>query len=126
VNQLESFLTNNLNTFIVIVVRVGGMGAVMLLINWCLALIPVAAIPLLALVSYYFVNVIHPKYQDVRSSVGALNSRLENNIGVIETVKAYTTERFETGRVRDASGDYLDAQWDAITTRFSSSPPCRP
>jgi len=118
VNQLESFLTNNLNTFIVIVVRVGGMGAVMLLINWRLALIPVAAIPLLALVSYYFVNAIHPKYQDVRSSVGALNSRLENNIGGIETVKAYTTERFETGRVRDASGDYLDAQWDAITTRI--------
>jgi len=118
VNQLENFLTTNLNSLIAIVVRVGGMGLVMLLINWRLALIPVAAIPLLGYLSHRFVRAIHPKYQDVRSAVGALNSRLENNIGGIETVKAFTTESFETDRVRDASRDYLDAQWDAIRTRI--------
>ncbi|MFB6136675.1 MAG: ABC transporter ATP-binding protein [Halobacteriaceae archaeon] len=118
VNQLEGFLTNNLNSLITIVVRVGGMGLVMLLINWKLALVPVAAIPLLGYVSYRFVKAIHPKYQDVRSAVGKLNSRLENNIGGIETVKAFTTERFETDRVRDVSREYLDSQWDAITTRI--------
>ncbi|WP_435102971.1 ABC transporter ATP-binding protein [Halarchaeum sp. P4] len=118
VNQLEGFLTNDLNMFINIVVRVGGMGVVMLLINWRLALIPVLVIPLLGLVSHWFVTTIHPKYQDVRQAVGALNSRLENNIGGIETVKAFTTERFETERVRDASEEYLDSQWDAITTRI--------
>ncbi|GAA0653702.1 ABC transporter ATP-binding protein [Salarchaeum japonicum] len=118
VNQLENFLTTNLNSLIAIVVRVGGMGAVMLLINWRLALIPVAAIPVLGYISHWFVRAIHPKYQDVRSSVGALNSRLENNIGGIETVKAFTTESFETDRVEGASRDYLDAQWDAITTRI--------
>jgi len=122
VNQLEGFLTNNLNSLIVIVVRVGGMGAVMLLMNWKLALIPVAAIPLLGLVSHAFVRRIHPKYRDVRSSVGKLNSRLENNVGGIETVKAFATERFETGRVEDASREYLDAQWDAITTRIGYFP----
>jgi ATP-binding cassette subfamily B protein len=118
VNQLEGFLTNNLNSLITIVVRCGGMGLVMLLINWRLALIPVAAIPLLGYASHRFVEVIHPKYQDVRSAVGLLNSRLENNVGGIETVKAFSTEAFETDRVSDASRDYLDAQWDAITTRI--------
>ena len=118
VNQLEGFLTNNLNSLITIVVRVGGMGLVMLLINWRLALIPVAAIPLLGFVSYYFVQAIHPKYQAVRKAVGMLNSRLENNLGGITTVKAFTTENFETDRVSDASREYLDSQWDAITTRI--------
>ena len=122
VNQLEGFLTNNLNSLITIVVRVGGMGAVMLLINWRLALIPVAAIPALGYLSYWFVETIHPKYQEVRSSVGKLNSRLENNIGGIETLKSFTTEPFETDRVRESSREYLDAQWDAITTRIKFFP----
>jgi ATP-binding cassette subfamily B protein len=122
VNQLEGFLTTNLNSLITIVVRVGGMGAVMLLVNWRLALIPVAAVPVLGYLSYWFVKAIHPKYREVRSSVGKLNSRLENNIGGIETVKAFTTERFETDRVRETSRSYLDAQWDAITTRIKFFP----
>jgi len=125
VNQLENFLTNNLNSLIRIVVRVGGMGLVMLLLNWQLALVPVLTIPLLGAVSYWFVRIIHPKYQEVRSSVGALNSRLENNIGGIETVKSYNKEEFEHSRVEDASRGYLDAQWDAITSRIKFFPTLR-
>ena len=122
VNQLEEFLTNSLNTAIRIVVRVGGMGAVMLAVNWRLGIIPTVVIPVLAYASYVFVGRIHPKYQEVRSAVGGLNSRLENNIGGIEVVKSYTREGFEVDRVADASRSYLDAQWDAITTRIKFFP----
>ena len=122
VNELESFLTNGFNQGIRIIVRVGGMGAVMLLINWRLGIIPTLVIPGLALASYLFVRIIHPKYQDVRSAVGGLNSRLENNIAGLEVVKAYSREEFETDRVEDASQEYLDAQWDAITTRIKFFP----
>ncbi len=125
VNQLEDFLTSRLNSLIRIVVRVGGMGLVMVLLYWQLALIPVVVIPLLAAASYWFVSVIHPKYRDVRSSVGALNSRLENNLGGIEVIKAYDREGFERERVEGASRDYLDAQWDAITTRVKFFPSLR-
>lgn len=125
VNQLEQFLTDRLNTGIRIVVRVGGMGIVMLLLNWQLALIPVIIIPMLGGASYAFMRFIHPKYQDVRSSVGALNARLENSIGGIEVVKAYGTESFESDRVERASHDYLDAQWDAISTRIKFFPTLR-
>jgi ATP-binding cassette subfamily B protein len=125
VNQLEGFLTNNLNTAIQIVVRCGGMGAVMLAINWRLGIIPTLVIPLLAYASYWFVKAIHPKYQEVRSSVGQLNSRLENNLGGIEVVKSYAKESFETDRVDEASQEYLDANWDAITTRIKFWPALR-
>jgi ATP-binding cassette subfamily B protein len=125
VNELEDFLTNSLETGITIVVRVGGMGAVMLAINWRLAILPVVIIPVLAYVSYRFVTVIQPKYRAVRSAVGDLNSRLENNVGGIEVVKAFTTEPFETDRVADASTEYLDTQWEAIVTRIAFWPTIR-
>jgi len=107
------------------VVRVGGMGAVMLLVNWRLALLPVVVIPVLAYASYRFVEAIQPKYRTVRSTVGRLNSRLENNVGGIGVLKAFTTEEFERDRVADASRAYLDAQWDAITTRIAFWPTIR-
>ncbi|MEF8885094.1 MAG: ABC transporter ATP-binding protein [Haloarculaceae archaeon] len=125
VNQLEGFLTNSLNQGISIVFRVGGMGLAMLLINWRLGIVPTLVIPLLGLASYVFVKRIHPKYQEVRSAVGRLNSQLENNLGGIEVVKSYTTEAVETERVEDTSRDYLDAQWDAITTRIAFWPTLR-
>jgi ATP-binding cassette subfamily B protein len=125
VNQLESFLTNDLNTGIRLIVLVAGVGAFMIWLNAQLAAVALLSIPVLALASYVFVRRIGPKYGRVRSSVGALNSRLENNIGGIEVVKAYGRESFERERVENASGDYLDANWDAITTRIRFFPSLR-
>jgi ATP-binding cassette subfamily B protein len=122
VNQLENFLTTNLDTFIRIAVRVGGIGIVMVLVNWQLALVSMLTVPLLAVASYGFVRLIQPKYYRVRASVGALNSRLENNLGGIEVVKSFTTEGYEFERVEAASREYLDANWDAITTRIKFWP----
>ncbi|WP_425494235.1 ABC transporter ATP-binding protein [Natronobiforma cellulositropha] len=118
VNQLENFLTSNLNTGINIVVMVGGIGLIMLLANWQLALVSMLTVPLLGVASFLFVRIIQPKYYRVRASVGALNSRLENNLGGIAVVKSYTTEEFEAGRVEESSREYFEANWDAITTRI--------
>ena len=125
VNQLESFFTNDLNTGIRISVLVVGVAAFTLYLNWQLALVGMVSIPILAVASYVFVQRIGPKYGRVRGSVGALNSRLENNIGGIEVVKTYGREGFERDRVEDASEEYLDANWDAITTRIKFFPSLR-
>ncbi|WP_135362865.1 ABC transporter ATP-binding protein [Halosimplex halophilum] len=125
VNQLESFLTNDLNAGIRIGVLVVGTGALMVWLNAQLAVVALLSIPVLAVASYVFVQRIGPKYGRVRSSVGALNSRLENNIGGIEVVKSYGREGFERDRVESASEDYLDANWDAISTRIKFFPSLR-
>ncbi|MFB6135675.1 MAG: ABC transporter ATP-binding protein [Halobacteriaceae archaeon] len=122
VNQLEQFLTGNLNMGIRITVMVVGVAVIMLAVNWQLALVAMATVPILAAASVLFVRAIQPKYGRVRASVGALNSRLENNLGGIETVKSFTTEAFESRRVEGASREYLDANWDAITTRIKFWP----
>jgi ATP-binding cassette subfamily B protein len=125
VNQLESFFTNDLNSGIRISVLVVGVAAFTLYLNWQLAIVGMASIPLLAVASYVFVQKIGPKYGRVRGSVGGLNARLENNIGGIEVVKTYGREDFERDRVEAASEEYLDANWDAITTRIKFFPSLR-
>ncbi len=122
VNQLEGFLRQNLNTAIRILVMVGGTLAIMLLLNWQLALVAMLPIPMLAIASYAFVKIIKPKYVDVRSKVGRLNARLENNVSGIEVVKAFATEEFEYNRVAESSEEHLEANWFAILTRIKFFP----
>ena len=122
VNQLENFITHNLSMGIRIFITVFGTLAVMLAVNWQLTVVAMLAVPVLGASSVAFMRLIGPKYQRVRASVGGLNTRLENNIAGIEVVKSFTTEEFESARVEEASREYLDANWDAITTRIKFFP----
>jgi ATP-binding cassette subfamily B protein len=125
VNQLEEFLTTSLHNAMRIVTRVVVIGAIMLWLNWQLALVALTVVPVLVALSVLFVRRIQPKYGAVREQVGALNARLENNLGGIQTVKAYTNEAFENERVEAASRSYLDRQWAAIRIRIAFFPTLR-
>ena len=122
VNQLESFLSQDLQAGVRIVVTALVIGAITVYLHWQLALVTLTMVPLLGYASYRFQQAIEPKYGEVRSSVGRLNARLENNIGGITVIKAFGREAFEADRVERASDDYRSANWSAITTRIAFFP----
>ena len=125
VNRLERFLNDGLNSVSRMIVMVLGIAAIMLWLDWRLALVALLPVPIIALFTRKFIEIIQPKYATVRSSVGQLNSRLENNLGGIQVIKTSTTEAFESDRVEDSSQDYYDANWDAIGTRITFFPGLR-
>jgi ATP-binding cassette subfamily B protein len=125
VNRLERFLNEGMNAFFRLSVMVVAIAAILFSINWQLALVALLPVPLIGLFTWKFIDVIQPKYAEVRSSVGKLNSRLENNLGGIQVIKTANTERFESDRVDDVSGEYFDANWDAISTRIKFFPALR-
>ncbi|WP_227355681.1 ABC transporter ATP-binding protein [Haladaptatus salinisoli] len=122
VNQLETFLSDGLSSALRIAVLIVGIGGVLFTLNPSLAVVALVPVPLLALFTYVFVRTIQPKYAKMRASVGALNARLENNLGGIRVIKSETAEPYESGRIEEASRDYYDANWDAITTRITFFP----
>ena len=125
VNRLERFLNDGLNSVFRLSVMVVGIGGVLLYYNWQLALIALLPVPLIAGFTYLFIRIIQPKYARVRSSVGKVNSRLENNLGGIQVIKSANTEPYESDRVDDVSMEYFDANWDAIGTRIKFFPGLR-
>ena len=125
VNRLERFLNDGMNSFFRLSIMVIAIAIILLNTNWQLALVALGVVPLIALFTKKFIEVIQPKYADVRSSVGQLNSRLENNLGGIQVIKAANTESFESDRVDDVSEEYYDANWDAIDTRIKFFPGLR-
>ena len=122
VNRLEQFLNGGLNSLFRLGAMVFGIAVVMLLYNWQLALIALIPVPLVAGFTYWFVKIIQPKYAEVRSTVGEMNSRLENNLGGIQVIKSTNTEGYESERVDDVSRSYYDAQWGAIDVRIKFFP----
>ncbi|MCU4925742.1 ABC transporter ATP-binding protein/permease [Halobacteria archaeon AArc-dxtr1] len=122
VNQLERFLNEGLNSAFRLVVMVLGITFLLFWLNPQLALISLAPVPLIAAFTYVFVKKIQPKYAAVRSSVGTVNSRLENNLGGIQVIKSSNTEGFESERVEDASRSYYDTNWEAIDLRIRFFP----
>ena len=125
VNRLERFLNDGMNSFFRLSIMVVAIAVILVNTNWQLALVALGVVPLIAVFTKKFIDVIQPKYADVRSSVGQLNSRLENNLGGIQVIKAANTEGFESDRVDDVSEDYFDANWDAIDTRIKFFPGLR-
>jgi ATP-binding cassette subfamily B protein len=125
VNRLERFLNEGMNATFRLSIMVLGIAGILLYLNWQLALVALVPVPLIAYFTYKFIKTIQPKYQGVRSSVGHVNSRLENNLGGIQVIKTSNTEAYESDRVEDVSREYFDANWDAIGTRIKFFPGLR-
>jgi ATP-binding cassette subfamily B protein len=125
VNRLERFLNDGMNSLFRLSVMVVGIGGLLVWINPQLALVALFPVPIIAGFTYLFIKIIQPKYAAVRSSVGQLNSRLENNLGGIQVIKSSNTEPYESDRVDDVSMEYFDANWDAIRTRITFFPALR-
>jgi len=125
VNQLDRFLNRGVSSALRIGSMILGIGIILFTLNFPLALVALVPVPALAAFTYVFVKTIRPKYASMRESVGALNSRLENNLGGMEVIKTETAEEYEADRVEDASQEYYDANWDAIATRIRFFPGLR-
>ncbi|MFB6223819.1 MAG: ABC transporter ATP-binding protein [Haloarcula sp.] len=125
VNRLEKFLNDGLNSASRMIIMVVGIATYLFYMNWQLALVALLPVPIIAVFTKRFIEAIQPKYAEVRSTVGKLNSRLENNLSGIQIIKTANTEPYEADRVEDTSADYLDANWDAIETRITFFPGLR-
>lgn len=122
VNQLNRLLETFLGDILRISAQFLGIAAILLFLHWQLALVALVFVPVLAVMSRYFITLIQPKYEQVRQQVGALNARIENNLSGIQVIKSFTTESYEVDRVENASKNVYETRWDVITTRIAFFP----
>ncbi len=114
INQLERFLNSGfvelLHMFVLVVVA----SLTLFDANWQMGLIAVGVIPLIIVGSIFYQRWITPHYTNIREWVGALSSRLENNLSGILVIKSFATEDYEKKRVEEASNGYMAANFGAI------------
>ena len=106
--NLEMFLDNALTNSVRLGAMLVGIGLVLFLENAYLAAVTLVVSPVMVGFTYWFMQRAEPLYAARRSSVGKLNTRLENAISGVELTKTTASEPYEVGRVRDSSKRLFD------------------
>jgi ATP-binding cassette subfamily B protein len=119
INQLERFLDIGANEIIQLVTTIIVVMALFLIAAPTVAWLTVLPIPFIVYGSLLFQRRLAPRYAAVREEVGILNSVLSNNLGGIATVKSYTAEAYEVGRIAAESNEYR--RRNAAAIRLSSA-----
>ncbi|GGG53900.1 ABC transporter ATP-binding protein [Paenibacillus radicis (ex Gao et al. 2016)] len=83
-----------------------GAFILMLLINWKLALLSVVIIPGLIYLSLYFNRKMIRAFQQMFKDVGEINARVEDSVGGIRVVQAFTNEKHEAARFAKNNEQY--------------------
>ncbi len=125
VNQLERFLDGGANDLLQVAVTVVAVGAVFFVLSPLIALLAFTPIPAIIWGAFYFQKRAGPLYNEVREKVGALATRLSNNLGGMATIKSFTAEQREADRLRAASEDYVEANRKAIAVSSAFIPVIR-
>ena len=119
VNQLERFLDIGANELVRTFVNVVFVGVVFFVAEPVLGVVAFLPIPIIVWGSIRYQRRLEPRYTVVRQAAGDLGALLANNVSGIATIRAFTAEERESERVAAASGDYREANREAI--RLSSA-----
>jgi ATP-binding cassette subfamily B protein len=91
------------------------ISAMMLAIDWRLALAAFAVIPFVVLVSQQFQRKVRASYRDIRTRLARINAYLQERITGMRIVQLFGREQAEAKRFDDLNRGHLDANLDSIT-----------
>ena len=114
INQLERFLDGGANEVIQVMTTVIVIGAAFFAASPAVAALSMLPIPFIIWGSIAFQSRLAPLYADVREKVSFLNGQLSNNLSGITTIKSFTSEDYETGRIETQSEAYRQSNRKAI------------
>ncbi len=85
------------------------VGIVMLIINWKLALIVLAVLPVILYVTRIFQRAMKKAFIDVRAEVSNLNSFVQERITGMKIVQLFTREKIESDKFREINKKHMNA-----------------
>ncbi len=95
-------------------VTFAGVLAVLLTINWKLALITCAPLPLIFASGFIFSTKVRPYFRVSQQKMGELNGKLQDNLSGIHEIQSFGREEYETGRVNERNFEHIRAMLQAL------------
>ena len=109
VDVLNDLFTSGVHAIFFDLFTLAGIVFILLSLDWRLALVTFAVVPLVGLVTRWFRRNIRQSFRDVRAWVARLNASLQENIGGIATVQLFRREGINHRRFRDLDAGHRDA-----------------
>ncbi len=91
-----------------------GVLVMLLTINWKLALITCAPIPLILISGVLFSKKVRPYFRISQKKMGELNGKLQDNLSGIHEIQSFGREEYETDRVNERNFEHIRAMLQAL------------
>lgn len=114
VDALNDLLTQGLVSIMGDVVTLTGIIIVMFVINWRLALVGLAVLPLIGILSRVFQQAMRTIYREIRVRLSRVNGFLNENITGMVTVQLFNREHTMFGAFDTLNDNYLQANLRAV------------
>jgi ABC-type multidrug transport system fused ATPase/permease subunit len=122
VGVIQQAVTGGVVNGIVGLVNMVAFGIVMVFLDWRLALMVFATLPMLTVVSYLTAEMLRQKYIVVREKMSSVNSVLAENITGVRVAKAFSQESASTERFQGKNRENLDANMATAVVQAISTP----
>src|SRR4249919_136124 len=114
VDVLNDLFTSGVVTIFGDVFTLVGIMAVMVWMNWRLALVAFSVLPLIVLVTQWFRRHVRESYRGVRGWIARINAFLQENITGMSTVQLFGREGLNFARFDEIDRRHRDANVDSI------------
>ena len=114
VDVLNDLFTSGVVTIFGDVFTLVGIMVVMLWMNWRLALVAFAVLPIIALVTQWFRTHVRESYRVVRGWIARINAFLQENITGMTTVQLFRREALNFSRFDEIDRKHRDANIESI------------
>ncbi len=95
-------------------VTFAGVLIVLATLNWRLALVTCAPIPLILVSGVIFAKKVRPFFRVSQKKMGELNGKLQDNLSGVHEIQSFGRESYETERVNEKNFDHIRAMLKAL------------
>ncbi len=122
VEQIRTFAGSGVVQMAAAVVMLFGTATLLLIIDWRLALVAMAVVPVIFVLLFSFVRKIGPLFRAVQQTLGRLNSVLQEDLAGIRVIRTFVREDYETSRYGSVNDELLGKNLETVRT-FSNNFP---
>jgi ABC-type multidrug transport system fused ATPase/permease subunit len=114
VSQIQELVTQGILTLLTSVLTLVGIAIIMILTNWRLALLTLAVIPLMVLVTVVWQKYARQAFIRVRRAIATVNSQLQEDIAGVRVVQSLSREEENMEQFDEVNRAHLDANVTAV------------
>jgi ATP-binding cassette subfamily B multidrug efflux pump len=122
VEQIRTFAGSGVVQLANAVVMLVGSTVLLLYLDWQLALVALAIVPVIAGLLVRFVGRIRPLFREVQQTLGRLNTVLQEDLLGVRVIRAFAREDYETARYTAVNDDLLDKNLTTVRVFANNFP----
>jgi ATP-binding cassette subfamily B protein len=114
IEALDQLVTEGVASLVKNTLTLIGTAALLFVLDWRLALATLSVIPAMSVATFFFRKYSARAYTNVRERLGLVTATLAEDIAGMRVVQAFTRENANTGRFREISDNYRQANQQTV------------